>query len=240
MCNRVQASFEFREAKNRWNLSNDLPQFKPVYNIAPGRKAADVLTIVRTNAGNEGRLMYWPLIPSYEKSTKLSYSTMNAKGERLRESRTFNRLLDRRRCLIPVNGFYDWQGARPPKIPYYIHLKSNELFAFAGLWDSWRKPDGDILESFSIITIPPNDLMRPIHDRMPAILHAKDEEMWLDCAAYPFEKAESLLTPFPSDLMAAHETSPKVNNVNYNEPDCGAPIENNTARPGELQLSLLN
>ena len=89
MCNRVRASFEFREIKLRWDLINDLPQFKPIYNVSPGRKDADVLAIVRGERGNEGRLMYWPLIPSYEKTMKLSYSTMNAKVERLRESRTY-------------------------------------------------------------------------------------------------------------------------------------------------------
>ena len=104
MCNRVRASFEFREIKLRWDLINDLPQFKPIYNVSPGRKDADVLAVVR---GNEGRLMYWPLIPFFEKSMKLSYSTMNAKVERLRESRTYRRLLQNRRCVIPVDGFYD-------------------------------------------------------------------------------------------------------------------------------------
>ena len=95
MCNRVKASFEFRETKVRWNLFNDLPQYKPIHNVAPGRKEADILTIVRTDAGNEGRLMYWPLIPSFEKDMKLRYSTLNAKTERLRESRTYGRLLPR-------------------------------------------------------------------------------------------------------------------------------------------------
>jgi len=89
MCNRVRADFEFREIKLRWDLVNDLPQFKPIYNASPGRKEADILTILRTDAGNEGRQMYWPLIPSYEKSMKLSYNTMNAKVERLRERRTW-------------------------------------------------------------------------------------------------------------------------------------------------------
>src|SRR4051794_30328279 len=106
MCNRVRASFEFREVKVRWNLFNGLPQFKPIYNIAPHRPGADVLAIVRTEAGNEGRLMYWPLILLYEKTKRLTYSTMNARIERLREAKTYKRLLDRRRCIIPVDGFY--------------------------------------------------------------------------------------------------------------------------------------
>jgi putative SOS response-associated peptidase YedK len=223
MCNRVRAAFEFREVKIRWDLFNDLPQFKPIYNVAPGRKDADILAIVRADAGNEGRLMYWPLIPSFEKSMALSYSTMNAKIERLRESRVYQRLLDRRRCIIPVEGFYEWQGKRPPKTPWFVYLKSKEHFAFAGFWDTWKKPDGNILESFSIVTGPPNDFVRNIHDRMPAILRREDEAAWLDCAGNPFEKAQSVLKPFPSELMAAHITSTRVSNPRYNEPDCGAP-----------------
>ena len=110
MCNRVRASFEFREIKLRWDLVNDLPQFKPIYNASPGRPDADILTILRTGAGNEGRQMYWPLIPSYEKSMKLSYSTMNAKVEQLNQSPVYKRLLQSRRCIIPVDGFYEFTG----------------------------------------------------------------------------------------------------------------------------------
>jgi putative SOS response-associated peptidase YedK len=126
MCNRVRASFKFREVKVRWNLFNDLPQFKPIYNIAPHRPDADALAIIRTEAGNEGRLMYWPLIPFYEKTTRLTYSTMNARIERLRDAKTYKRLLDRRRCIIPVDGFYEFQGEKPPKTPWFFYLRSKE------------------------------------------------------------------------------------------------------------------
>jgi putative SOS response-associated peptidase YedK len=155
MCNRVRASFEFREIKLRWDLVNDLPQFKPIYNVSPGRRDGDVLAIVRGERGNEGRLMYWPLIPSYEKSMKLSYSTMNAKFERLRESRTYGRLLQNRRCVIPVDGFYEFAGEKGSKIPWFVYLKSKEPFSLAGLWDTWKKPEGNVLDS----TLPPNDFI---------------------------------------------------------------------------------
>ena len=112
MCNRVRADFEFREIKLRWDLVNDLPQVKPIYNASPGRPDADILTILRTGAGSEGRQMYWPLIPSYEKSMKLSYSTMNAKVERLNQSPVYKRLLQSRRCIIPVDGFYEFTGEK--------------------------------------------------------------------------------------------------------------------------------
>jgi putative SOS response-associated peptidase YedK len=223
MCNRVRASFEFRETKVRWNLFNDLPEFKPSYNIAPDR--GDILAVVKSEPGNQGRLMYWPLIPSFAKGMKLEYSTSNATAERLRESSVYKRLLNTRRCLIPINGFYEWHGVKPPKTPYYVYLKSGEPFALAGLWDTWKKPEGSILESFTIITTEPNELMRPIHRRMPVILARESEPAWLDCSANPFDKVQSFLKPFPSDLMAAHEISKRVNNPKYDAPDCIAPVE---------------
>jgi putative SOS response-associated peptidase YedK len=223
MCNRVRASFEFRDIKIRWNLFNDLPGFKPAYNIGPDR--GDIVAVVRNEAGNEGRLMHWPLIPSFAKGMRLEYSTSNATAERLQGSPVYRRLLNQRRCLIPIDGFYEWQGLKPPKTPYFIYLKSSEPFALAGLWDTWRKPDGSLFESFTIITTEPNELLRPIHRRMPVILSKDDEQSWLDCSAYPFLKVQSQLKPFPADLMAAHEISKRINNPKYDAPDCSAPVE---------------
>jgi putative SOS response-associated peptidase YedK len=223
MCNRVRASFEFRETKVRWNLFNDLPEFKPSNNIGPGR--GDILAVVRSEDGNEGRLMYWPLIPSFAKEMRLKYSTSNATAERLLESATYKRLLNRRRCLIPVEGFYEWQGVKPPKTPFYIYLKSEEPFGLAGLWDTWKQPDGNTLQSFTVVTTEPNELMRSIHRRMPVILQRDDEDQWLDCSGVPFDKVQPLLKPFPAELMAAHEISKRINNPKYDAPDCAAPIE---------------
>jgi putative SOS response-associated peptidase YedK len=223
MCNRVRASFEFRETKVRWNLFNELPAFTPSNNIGPDR--GDILTVVRSEAGNEGRLMYWPLIPSFAKEMQLKYSTCNATAERLLESATCKRPLNRRRCLIPVEGFNEWQGVKPPKTPFYIYLKSEEPFGLAGLWDTWKQHNGNLLESFTIITTEPNELMRSIHRRMPVILQRDDEEQWLDCSAVTFDKVQPLLRPFPSELMAAHEISKRINNPKYDAPDCIAPVE---------------
>lgn len=222
MCNRVRADFEFRETKVRWNLFNDLPDFRPSHNIAPDRD--DILAVVLSEPGNEGRLMHWPLIPSFAKGMKLEYSTSNATAERLLQSAVYKRLVGTRRCLIPINGFYEWSGRKPPKTPFYVYLKTGEPFGLAGLWDTWKKPDGSLLHSFTIITTEPNELMTTIHRRMPVILHREDEEKWLDCSASPFDKVHSLLKPFPADLMAAHEVSKRMNNPKYDAPDCCAPV----------------
>jgi putative SOS response-associated peptidase YedK len=105
------------------------------------------------------------------------------------------------------NGFYEWRGQKPPKTPFFVYLKSQDLFSLGGLWNTWKKPDGTILESFAIITTPPNELMRPIHRRMPLILHRDDEEKWLNCSANPFDNVQALVKPFPSEQMEAHEIS---------------------------------
>jgi len=222
MCNRVRADFEFRETKIRWNLFNDLPDFKPSNNIAPDR--GDILTVVKSDAGNMGRLMYWPLIPSFAKTMKLEYSTSNATAERLQQSAVYKRLVNKRRCLIPINGFYEWRGAKPPKTPFYVYLKNEEPFGLAGLWDTWKKPDGGVLKSSTIITTEPNELMRTIYRRMPVILHREDEVKWLDCSANSFDKVQSLLKPFPAELVAAQEVSKRINKPKYDAPDCYAPL----------------
>jgi putative SOS response-associated peptidase YedK len=229
MCNRVRASFEFREVKVRWKLFNDLPEFKPSDNVVPDRDGK--LAIIHNEQGNEGRLMYWALIPSFAEGMELPYSTINARDDHLLKSRTYSRLLNNRRCLIPTTGFYEGQGRRPPKIPFFTRLKSEEPFALAGLWDTWKQPDGKILQSFTIITTGPNTIMRRIHNRMPVILHREDEEKWLDCAANPFETIQSLLKPFPPELMEAYEVSQQIYQPGFDGAACIASVEE--------QLSLL-
>lgn len=150
---------------------------------------------------------------------------INVRAESLSEKPSFNRLVDKRRCLIPADGFYEWRKDGKRKQPVWIHLKSREPFAFAGLWEVWKKPDDKIFESFTIITCPPNDLLKPIHDRMPAILKPEDEGAWLDISAVKFNSAQEFLTPFPSELMDAHDVSPLVNSPNNDRAQCIEPIQ---------------
>src|SRR5262249_21665536 len=123
------------------------------------------------------------------------------------------------------------------KVPMWVHLKSREPFGLAGLRDAWRKPNGKWLESFTIITTDPNELLRPIHDRMPVILRREDEEQWLDASRTPFAKAKPLLKPYPADLMDAHDVSPIVNSAKYDGPECIRPASgDDIPRAGQLSL----
>jgi putative SOS response-associated peptidase YedK len=124
------------------------------------------------------------------------------------------------------------------KVPMWVYLKSKEPFALAGLWDVWRKPDGNRVESFTIVTTEPNELVRPIHNRMPVIIRPEDEERWLDASRTPFVKAQSLLKPYPDELRDAHEVSPIVNSAKYDGPECIRPVSDDE-RPRGGQLSLL-
>jgi putative SOS response-associated peptidase YedK len=120
----------------------------------------------------------------------------------------------------------------------WVHLKTKEPFAFAGLWDVWRKPDGKRVESFTIITTEPNELVRPVHNRMPVILRPEDEAQWLDVSRTPFTKAKSALKPYPEELIDAHDVSPIVNSAKYDGPECIQPVSDDEIPRGR-QLSLL-
>jgi putative SOS response-associated peptidase YedK len=153
------------------------------------------------------------------------------------EKPAFKDLVRTRWYLIPADGFYEWRKEGKRKVPMWVHLKTKEPFAFAGLWDVWRKPGGSKVESFTIITTEPNELIQPIHNRMPVILRPEDEEQWLDVSRISFAKAKSVLHPYPDELMDAHDVSPIVNSAKYDGPECIKPVsEDEISRAGQLSL----
>jgi putative SOS response-associated peptidase YedK len=181
--------------------------------------------------------MHWGLIPSWAADPSIGNRMINARAETLTDLPSFKPLVDRRRCIIPADGFYEWRKEGKRKVPMWVHLKTKEPFGFAGLWDVWRKPDGGKVESFTIITTEPNELVRPIHNRMPVILRREDEEQWLDASRIPFAKAKSLLKPYPEELMDAHDVSPIVNSAKYDGLECIRPVsDDDTPRAGQLSL----
>ena len=238
MCGRITATFEFSDIRVRWNLDRDLPNYTSRFNIAPEQMSPTIPVIVRHKGGNECRPMHWGLIPHWAADPSIGNRMINARGETLTELASFKLLVDRYRCIIPADGFYEWRKEGKRKVPMWVHLKSKEPFAFAGLWDVWRKPDGKRVGSFTIITTEPNELVRPIHNRMPVILQPEDEEQWLDTSRTPFTKAKSLLKPYPEELMDAHDVSTIVNSAKYDGPECIRPVSEDERR-STGQLSLL-
>jgi putative SOS response-associated peptidase YedK len=221
MCGRFTASFEFREIKLLFDLQRDLSLFAPRYNIAPSQ---DVSVIVHNEGVNELKPMKWGLVPSWAPDASIGDRMINARAETITEKPSFKRLVQQQRCLIPADGFYEWRREGNGKVPVWIHLKKKEPFAFAGLWDLWRDPEGQTLYTFTIITTVPNGLLRPIHNRMPVIFDALQAKQWLDprLSTRPADIA-AVLAPFPSEQMEAHDVSPLANKPEYDRADCLRP-----------------
>ena len=148
---------------------------------------------------------------------------INARAETLTEKPTYRRTFEKRRCLVLADSFYEWQKTSSGKVPMRIMLKSGEPFAFAGLWESWKDPEGEWLKTFTIITGKPNDVVAPIHDRMPMILLPENESVWLDNNAGE-EVWKDLLKPYPSELMTAYPVSKRVNTPANDDPGLLQPI----------------
>jgi putative SOS response-associated peptidase YedK len=150
---------------------------------------------------------------------------INARAETLIEKPSYRKSFERRRCLVPADGFYEWQkvDGTKVKIPMRFVLKDRRPFAFAGLWDSWRKPDGGELQSFTIITTAANEVFKPIHDRMPVILHRKDYARWLDPVLNDTAKLTTLLAPYVAAEMETYEVSSVINSPRNDVSECIAP-----------------
>ena len=198
-----------------------LPLFDARYNIAPSQ---DVLA-VRQPDGRELVELKWGLVPSWAKDPKIGYRMINARCETVAEKPSFRSAFKRRRCLIPSDGFYEWKktGAKP-KQPYFVHLKDDHPFAFAGLWEHWER-DGEVIESCTIITTDANELMKPLHDRMPVILPGHVYDEWLDPDNQATGDLPNLLKPYPAEEMAAHPVSTYVNSPKNQGPECTERVE---------------
>lgn len=191
----------------------------PRYNIAPSQP---VLSILKRRAP-EATFTQWGLIPPWAKDPSIGSRLINARAETLAEKPAFRGSFRRCRCLLPADGFYEWQtvpGQRA-KQPVYIQLASGEAFALAGLWADWLGADGTELTTSAIVTTEPNELLRGIHNRMPVILPPDAMGTWLH-GEDPVE-LRRLLRPFPADRMKAIPVTPRVNNVRHDAPDCLTP-----------------
>ena len=202
----------------------ELPPFAPRFNIAPSQPVAVVrLAPAQGQPQRELAWLRWGLIPSWAKDPAIGNRMINARAETVAEKPAYRAALRRRRCLLAADGFYEWQRTDGRKQPYFIHLCDDRPFAFAGLWEAWEGPDDSYIESCTLLTTEPNELIRPIHNRMPVILAPDDYEPWLDPAVQKPEPLVPLLRPYPSDEMAAHPVSTLVNSPTNDDPKCIEP-----------------
>ena len=193
----------------------DTSELQPRYNVAPSQN----VPIVRdTGNGRELVLARWGLVPHWSKEAKPKYSTINARAETVAEKPTYREAFRRKRCLIPATGFYEWKREGDQKTPHHIRLPEGGLFAFAGLWDHWDK-EGAGFDSCSIIVTGANDIMQPIHDRMPVILNPAQYNTWLAADHFNRAQLESLLVPYTGELKV-YPVSRLVNSPKNDDPRC--------------------
>ncbi|MBC8083663.1 MAG: SOS response-associated peptidase [Hymenobacter sp.] len=188
----------------------------PNYNAAPSQR----LPVILNTAPGRIQLLQWGLIPGWVKDLKTAPKPINARAETLPEKPSFRQLLQRRRCLVPADSFYEWQVTAQGKVPHRILLRTEEPFAFAGLWDEWLdKASGEVRPTFTIVTTEPNELMRPLHNRMPVLLQGRAAELaWLDDAVSAAAH-QALLRPYPAELMRAYAVTSRVNSPAHNDAD---------------------
>ncbi len=179
------------------------------YNAAP---ATEQLVIVGEGGKRAARWHRWGLIPHWAKDQTIGYKTINARGDGVASKPAFRAAFRQRRCLVPATGFYEWKVADGGKQPYLIRLKSGELFSFAGLWESWNGPEGEV-RSFTIITTEPNGLMARIHDRMPAIIPRELYARWLDPTLQDPAEIQPMIASYPAKELQAVPVSRKINNA---------------------------
>jgi putative SOS response-associated peptidase YedK len=199
----------------------ELPPFTARFNIAPTQPVA-VVRVAAPGAAGARELVWlrWGLIPGWAQDAAIGARMINARAETAAEKPAFRAAFRRRRCLVVADGFFEWQRIGRQKQPYFIRMKEDQPFAFAGLWESWTDPNGSEVPSCTLLTTEPNELMEPIHDRMPVILPESAYEHWLDRGVDQPEAFALLLRPFPADKMTAYPVSPHVNSPAHDDPRC--------------------
>jgi len=237
MCGRSSLTKVEKEIEARFKAtfySEELERYNPLpnFNVAPTHMHPVIISDDRTHI----HLYRWGLIPFWAKDVNIGSKLINARAETLMDKTAFRKSLASKRCIVPLDGFYEWKTIGKQKTPYRIIAKDQDIFSVAGLWDSWQNTNGDIIHSFTIITIAPNTLMKEIHDRMPAMLLKENENVWLDNDLKGTD-ALQLLLPYPSDQMEAYPVSDKVNSVKANDKSL---IERVIPKPTIIQTSLFD
>lgn len=219
MCGRYTLTVGLEELEARYSCPPSGLEWSPRYNVAPSQEN---LVVIRADKQNYLKQMKWGLIPHWNKDLKKLPGLINARVETLDSKPAFRQALLSRRCLVPADGFYEWQSSGGQKTPYRIIDASGDSFAFAGLWDVWSGPDRKPLESYTIVTTEANPIVNPIHSRMPLILPPDMEEIWLQGpdSSSPRDLKRFLALMHPRPLLRAYRVSRLVGNPRYDDPAC--------------------
>ena len=219
MCGRYALVANISELQERFGFVSEDASLEPRYNIAP----TDPVLTVTNDGRRRGEMMRWGLVPSWAKDAKVGSRMINAVSETAAAKPAFRAAFRKRRCLVLASGFYEWRKDGRTRTPLYFSLKSGEPMAFAGLWELWKSPAGEWVRSCSILTTAANSFIEPVHNRMPVILSAETEALWLDPVTGDPETLQRLLIPAPSESLDFYAVSGEVNNVGNKGPECLAP-----------------
>lgn len=222
MCGRYSQKLDLKNVEDqlKLTLSDQAINWKPSFNIAPSQLAP----VVTSDQPDLIDLFHFGLVPHWAKDKKVGYKMINARSETIIEKPSFKPLLiNNKRCLVLADSFFEWKKDGKEKQPFRVYLPEREVFFFAGLWSSWKDPEGETYNTFAIITTAPNALMEKIHDRMPVILTPEEENLWLDPDQNPKDLIK-LLNAYPADAMKAYEISTEVNKPANNYPEILDPI----------------
>ena len=217
MCGRFALASLEKEIIDEFDVSEPIPNYRQSYNIAP---AQDVFVIAEPGTITT---MRWGLIPHWAKDEKIGYKMINARAETLAEKPTFKKPFAKQRCIIIASGFFEWENVGGTKQPYYIRLKSDTPFGFAGMYDIWTSKEGKTVHSCTIITTTPNPLLKKIHDRMPVMLKKHQRKTWLSQATEE-KQLQSLLRPYPQAELQSYRVAEAVNSPRNNSRECINPI----------------
>ena len=211
MCGRYTLAPEEEALIEAFDVSSLTFDFFPRYNIAPGQQAP---VVAEDRLGRRIGLLTWGLVPSWMDEPKSGF--INARSDSVALKRSFREAFQRRRCLIPADGFYEWQRTPGGKVPHWLHPPDGGLVSFAGIWESWSRPGAEPRHTFAILTTEANEDTAPVHDRMPVVVEASDRDSWLSRGAD--ERAlRSLLRPAPAGTFRTHPVSIRVNRVSEDD-----------------------
>ncbi len=218
MCGRFTLAQSSQIIAKAFDVGN-VPPLTPRYNIAPTQPVATVI-IKPEQKERQLLLLHWGLIPSWAKDKKMGARLINARAETVAEKPSFRAAFRHQRCLVLADGFYEWQQQERKKQPYYFRLSDGRPFAFAGLWAHWEGEDGEVIESCTLLTTEANQLMQPIHNRMPVILDPRDYDLWLDLDVPKSELLQQLFRPYSGEEMTMYPVGTQVNKANNDNPEC--------------------
>jgi putative SOS response-associated peptidase YedK len=223
MCGRYRLSRRKQVVEEYFEAASGEEEWAPRYNIAPTQPVPVICQNPR-EPRRELSLVRWGLIPSWAKDSSAAARMINARSETTATKPAFRDALKSRRCLVPADGFYEWQRIGRTKQPYCFEVDDGQLFAFAGMWDRWKDASGNAVETCSILTTTPNAVTSPIHDRMPVILDPDGYDLWLDPGMQNIAALSELLKPYDARLMRCYPISARINHTG-NDEKCSAPVE---------------